>query len=186
MTSHGQDYVASTHFSGILWPLLPVLKATPLLSSPTFFSVPQPICPPSSVPIASWSYLLSFLPVFPSPQSSLLPFLPSSWSHLSPLPLGPTSHLSHLLLFLPSTVLPVPPPSAPLGARLFAAFALAGPLCLEILVPFFTWPLQGILQISASGGPQRPIFSPRSTGRPLLPQSIVDFPFVVSSPFEIL
>lgn len=101
-----------------------------------------PFCP---VPLSSRSHSLSvllllflllhgptlFLPVFPSPQSSLLPFLPSSWSHLSPLPLGPTSHLSHLLLFLPSTVLPVPPPSAPLGARLFAAFALAGPLCLE-------------------------------------------------------
>ena len=131
MTFHGQDYVISTHFSGILWALLPVLKATPLLSGPTFFSVPQPIRPSSSVPIASWSYLLPFLPIFPSPQSSLLPFLPSSWSHLSPLPLGPTSHLSHLLLFLPSRVLPVPPPSAPPGARLFAAFALAGPLCLE-------------------------------------------------------
>lgn len=50
------------------------------------------------------AYLSSFFCFY------LLPLLPpSSWSYLSPC-LSPTFYLSHLLLFLPSTVLPVPEP----------------------------------------------------------------------------
>lgn len=158
-----------------------------------------PFCP---VPLSSRSHSLSVLLLlflllhgptsFHSYPSSLLPSPPFFRSYLprghtclpflSALPLTcpiffcsylQRSCLSHLLLlpWVPGSLLPL---------------HLLVPSAWNILVPFFTWPLQGILQISASGGPQRPIFSPRSTGRPLLPQSIVDFPFVVSSPFEIL
>lgn len=161
------------------------------------FQAPRPPTPWSHrlpVPPSPGSSLLWFLPSSRPHLSSLLLFLPSLWSyplpilpssqsHLASLLMGPPccgSHLPHGPACLPFSALPLPvPPSAPLAAQIFAAFALAGPLGMGTIHLANAGSLSNCSFLVTS---QSPVFSPRSAVRPLLPHSLV---LVLCSTFSL-
>ena len=141
----------------------------------TYFSrFLRPLLPMLKVtPASAWSHSLSVLLLLFLP-SPLLP--PSSWSYLSPLLLSPTSYLSHLLLFQPLTVLPVPEP----------LLGTSKPLCLgHPCTVLHLATSKASFALQPQGDLTERSF-PRSTGRPLLPHSTVDFPFAILSQCVIL